>query len=854
MAAPLRVPTLNDQQREAERLAASLRQAGLEMVWERAASEDDFRRGLHLPFDFIVSARSVDGLDAARALRLMRQEGELLPFIVVDPAPDDGLAAVCLQEGALACVLPEALADCAREALARITAGPPDDPQLPATGLLREIVHRSMEGIIIADAGGRIVFVNQATSELLGYTSQELTGRHWTLTIPPDQQDIVRAADVRRAAGQADRYEVELLRRDGARLPVLVSSAPRLVAGEYAGSVAFFTDIAGLKRTEEALRASNDTLRDVIDASPLAIMVLEPDGTVREWNTAAEKTFGWTEAEIVGRFIPMVPTDKLDEHRQLRERAMGGEHLPGIEVRRQRKDGSAIDVRLSTAPIRGASGEVTGILGIMADITEAKRTEAALRESEETFRGLAEESPNMIFINQGGRVVYANPQAALVMGYSREELCDPAFDFLRLIDPDSRALIRSNLERHDRGEDIPPYTYTLIARDGRRIEAIHTTRLIRYGGVPSVLGIVTDITEQRQAEASLARRASQLETLSEIGTRIATVTGLNELLERAAGLVGERFGYEHVGIFLRRNGELEMVARSGAAADLYPAEHHIPLGRGMVGTAAARGEMLLADDVSREPSYINYYPGRIHSRSELSLPIRSAGQTVGVLDVQSIRARAFGENDILVLGILSDQLGAAIADVRLYEELRASEERYRALTENAAVGIYRTTPDGRILLVNPAAVRMLGFNSFEELADRNLENEGFSPSYPRSAFRERLERDGEIIGMEAAWARRDGSMIYVRENARVIRRLRRPSALLRRYRRGHHRSEAGRGGPRAPGRGARKPCTRPHSRSAVRPTSTPSCRRSSNARLGWWAPIPAACTWSVLGGKASRWS
>ncbi|HSE84066.1 MAG TPA: PAS domain S-box protein [Thermodesulfobacteriota bacterium] len=98
-----------------------------------------------------------------------------------------------------------------------------------------------------------------------------------------------------------------------------------------------------------------------------------------------------------------------------------------------------------------------------------------------------------------------------------------------------------------------------------------------------------------------------------------------------------------------------------------------------------------------------------------------------------------------------------------------SEEQYRNLFENIPIGLYRTTPDGRIIMANPALTRMLGYASFDELASRNLENEGFDIIYPRSKFKELLERNGEIIGLETAWLRRDNSVLFVRENARTIR-------------------------------------------------------------------------------------
>ena len=103
------------------------------------------------------------------------------------------------------------------------------------------------------------------------------------------------------------------------------------------------------------------------------------------------------------------------------------------------------------------------------------------------------------------------------------------------------------------------------------------------------------------------------------------------------------------------------------------------------------------------------------------------------------------------------------------EALRESEERFRSLVENATAGIYRTSPDGHIIMANPALVKMMGYDSFKDLASRNLDEDGFGPQYSRRAFREQIEREGEIRGLEAAWTRTDGSVIFVRESARVIR-------------------------------------------------------------------------------------
>jgi len=128
---------------------------------------------------------------------------------------------------------------------------------------------------------------------------------------------------------------------------------------------------------------------------------------------------------------------------------------------------------------------------------------------------------------------------------------------------------------------------------------------------------------------------------------------------------------------------------------------------------------------------------------------------------------ASGYDDVLTLPLDKDLLASRLqAWLRLQEE---TSGHFRALVERSTIGFYRTTPDGRILYTNPAIVKMLGFSSFEELARRNLEEEGFEPAYPRSRFKEIMEKEGEIKGLESVWIRKDGTRLWVRESAKAIR-------------------------------------------------------------------------------------
>ncbi len=103
------------------------------------------------------------------------------------------------------------------------------------------------------------------------------------------------------------------------------------------------------------------------------------------------------------------------------------------------------------------------------------------------------------------------------------------------------------------------------------------------------------------------------------------------------------------------------------------------------------------------------------------------------------------------------------------KQIRESEERFRSLYENSTLGLYRTTPQGKILLANPTLIKLLGYKSFEEISGRNLEEQGFEPAYDRARFVKTMETDGAIKGWESAWKRSDGTIIYVRESAVAVR-------------------------------------------------------------------------------------
>jgi PAS domain S-box-containing protein len=129
---------------------------------------------------------------------------------------------------------------------------------------------------------------------------------------------------------------------------------------------------------QEQLRANERRLEALIKASPLGVVALDPQGIVITWNPASERMFGYSEAEALGRPLLIVPEDKWEEHRQLRERALSGQGFTGVEVPRRRKDGAMMDISIFAAPVRDDEGRTIGIIALMQDITEAKRMKQQL--------------------------------------------------------------------------------------------------------------------------------------------------------------------------------------------------------------------------------------------------------------------------------------------------------------------------------------------------------------------------------------------------------------------------------------------------------------------------------------------
>ena len=304
-------------------------------------------------------------------------------------------------------------------------------------------------------------------------------------------------------SGETVRGEVEFNRGGGKKYYHNIVS-PIRYQDQILGILGVNIDITDLKNAEHALRESEERFRELTENLREVFWLFDWKNQKVEYvSPAYEIVWGRRPQDLYNNYdewaASIYPVDAAYAEASFARivETGGGETR---EYRIVRPDGTVRWVSDRGFAIRDKSGEVARIAGIAEDITERRQAIEALAESEEKFRTVTEQSPNMIFINSQGGVVYANRQCEQLMGYSREEFYAPDFDFMSLIAPESRELIQQNFREHMRGEDVEPYEYVLVAKAGSRLDVIITTKLINYQGQRSILGIITDISERKQAE------------------------------------------------------------------------------------------------------------------------------------------------------------------------------------------------------------------------------------------------------------------------------------------------------------------------------------------------------------------
>ena len=256
------------------------------------------------------------------------------------------------------------------------------------------MVESSADAIVGHTLDQRIVYWNSGAERIYGYAPEAVIGQPSSILMRPGQNELSGVIERIRRGEQVEHYETRRLRRDGTVIDVSVAVSPISTSdGEVVGVSVVGRDISERKQTEEALLR----LAAIVDSSDDAIIGKTMDTTIVSWNRGAERIYGYTAAEVIGRPISvLVPPGSENEVPAIMERLRRGEKVEHYETKRQRKDGTVIDVSVTVSPIKTRSGEIIGASAVARDITERRQAEAArshiarLEESQAAHRLLLE--------------------------------------------------------------------------------------------------------------------------------------------------------------------------------------------------------------------------------------------------------------------------------------------------------------------------------------------------------------------------------------------------------------------------------------------------------------------------------
>ena len=293
---------------------------------------------------------------------------------------------------------------------------------------------------------------------------------------------------------------------------------------------------------QEAVRQREATLAAITSAAKDAIVLVDPEGRVSFWNPAAERLLGWTAGEAAGRVLQemIAPEESSGTERgvfgRFRESSEGPAHGRTLAVTIRHKDGSSLPIELSLSSVR-LGGAWHGV-GILRDVRERRRAEAALRESEERFRQLVEHAPSGVLVHAAEQFVYLNPAAARLYGASSEEelLGRPVME---RVHPDDRGSVTERLHSlyHDR-RAAPAMHQQCLRIDGTVIDIEVSSVPIRFRDQDAALVFISDITQRLRQESERTRLAAAVEQAAEIAVITdldGTIQYVNPAFERVTG-------------------------------------------------------------------------------------------------------------------------------------------------------------------------------------------------------------------------------------------------------------------------------------------------------------------------------
>ena len=555
---------------------------------------------------------------------------------------------------------------------------------------LGRAVDQSPVIVIITDTEGKIEYVNWKFTEVTGYKPDEVIGKTPRILKSGELPDsIYKRMWDSITSGKDWHGEFHNRKKDGRYYWVTATvSSVKDAEGRITHFVAVQEDVTERKAQESRLAEVNETLGALVNASPLAVLTLDTSAAVKLWNSQAEKLFGWSAKEVVGHFNPLIPADQVDSFvSKLRTLLSSGESSSD-EVECMRKDGSRLEASLVAAPMHDPAGVTVGAVLLLADITQRKKLEEGLRESEERFRHTFEDAPiGMTITELNGMFFRVNRAFSEMLGYTSEELQSISFE--SITHPED---LRANVELRRKLSSGEILTFTMekryIHKDGHTVWTILNVSSLHDAAGRRVfdLSIVQDISLRKAFEGALEESENKYRTLFE-HSPIPLWEEDYSLVKRELESIVSR-GVADVRSYL--------VGRPAEVRRLLRLVRVVNVNRAGLAFHQARMEELGGIDSMVDESSYGEEAGIFaaiargetrHQAEVVNRTLRGELRTVEVLMLVPPGSEGSYARVFIAIGDITERR-------RSEEEMKKSEERYRSLFQDSPISIWEEDCSG----------------------------------------------------------------------------------------------------------------------------------------------------------------
>lgn len=548
MRKEIHILILEDVAADVVRINHELRQAGMNFRSKRVERKADFLHELqHRRPDVILSDHGLPSFDGFTALAIARDKCPDIPFIFVTGSVGEEMAIETFKSGATDYVLKSQLSGLApaveralRESEARVRLRESEQEVHQSEERFRLVMEGIKDyAIFMLDLEGRVTFWNAGAQWIVGWRADDVKGRNFSMFYTDEDAAKGKPRQALKTAANEGRFAEEAVRvgKGGKRFIAEVAVTPvRDATGRLRGYTQVTRNITARKEEEQELRRGVALKTAILDTALDGILSIDHNGLIQEWNPAAEKIFGYRRDEVVGRKVDdlIIPASLLEIYRDgvANYLVHGASSLLGrpIELSLRRADGS--EFRAEMAISRVPTEEPPRCTALIRDITERKKAETALRESEELYRMLVEDMKDyaIYMVNPEGRIMSWNTGAERIEGYPAEEIIGQPWACLFTPEDIKRGL-PAQLMARAKAEGKAVNEGWRVRKDGSRFwtHGVITALRDENGQLRGYSKLAHDITRQREADERIHQLNEELE--QRVSERTAQLQAANQELE-----------------------------------------------------------------------------------------------------------------------------------------------------------------------------------------------------------------------------------------------------------------------------------------------------------------------------------